>query len=101
MLQPINASGQRSCIALQLYLLSKVLKCLDWQRLFVISVLQLRTTQDYLPAAMHEAFLAITTEFVLLPWRHAMRSAMQGASQGGSQVSFAHDTLQMNSCNGI
>ncbi len=36
---------------------------------------------------MHEAFLAITTEFVLLPWRHAMRSAMEGASQGGSQVS--------------
>ena len=42
--------------------------------------------QDYLPPAMHEAFLAITTEFVVLPWRHAMRSAMQGASQGGSQV---------------
>lgn len=42
--------------------------------------------QDYLPPAMHEAFLAITTEFVLLPWRHAMRSAMEGASQGGSQV---------------
>lgn len=35
---------------------------------------------------MHEAFLAITTEFVLLPWRHAMRSATEGASQGGSQV---------------
>lgn len=43
--------------------------------------------QDYLPPAMHEAFLAITTEFVLLPWRHAMRSALEGASQGGSQVS--------------
>ncbi len=36
---------------------------------------------------MHEAFLAITTEFVVLPWRHAMQSALEGASQGGSQVS--------------
>ena len=35
---------------------------------------------------MHEAFLAITTEFVVLPWRYAMRSALEGASQGGSQV---------------
>lgn len=42
--------------------------------------------KDYLPPAMHEAFLAITTEFVVLPWRHAMRSAMEGASQGGSQA---------------
>ena len=44
------------------------------------------SVQDYLPPAMHEAFLAITTEFVLLPWRHALRSALEGASQGGSQV---------------
>jgi hypothetical protein len=36
---------------------------------------------------MHEAFLAIITEFVVLPWRHAMQSALDGASQGGSQVS--------------
>ncbi len=38
---------------------------------------------------MHEAFLAITTEFVVLPWRHAMQSALEGASQGGSQVSLS------------
>ena len=46
----------------------------------------LMAAQDYLPPAMHEAFLAITTEFVVLPWRYAMRSVMEGASQGGSQV---------------
>lgn len=46
--------------------------------------------QDYLPPAMHEAFLAISTEFVLLPWRHATRTALQGASQGGSQASGPH-----------
>ena len=44
--------------------------------------------QEYLPPAMHEAFLAISTEFVLLPWRHATRTALQGASQGGSQVGY-------------
>lgn len=38
---------------------------------------------------MHEAFLAISTEFVLLPWRHAVRHVVHGASQGGSQVSLA------------
>ena len=54
--------------------------------------------QDYLPAAMHEAFLAITTEFVLLPWRHAMRSAMQGASQGGSQVLYGKVLLCSLTC---
>lgn len=46
--------------------------------------------QDYLPPAMHEAFLAITTEFVLLPWRYAMRTALEGASQGGSQVTHPY-----------
>ena len=49
--------------------------------------------QVYLPPAMHEAFLAITTEFVLLPWRHAMRSALEGASQGGSQVTHPYPPI--------
>ena len=43
--------------------------------------------QDYLPSAVQEAFLAITVEFMLLPWRAAQRSALEGASQGGSQAS--------------
>ena len=42
--------------------------------------------QDYLPPKVQEAFIATLTEFVLLPWREAMRSALDGASQGGSQV---------------
>ena len=42
--------------------------------------------QDYLPPKVQEAFIATLTEFVLLPWREAMRSTLDGASQGGSQV---------------
>lgn len=42
--------------------------------------------QDYLPPKVQEAFIATLTEFVLLPWREAMRTALNGASQGGSQV---------------
>ena len=30
--------------------------------------------------------MATLTEFVLLPWREATRTALAGASQGGSQV---------------
>jgi len=42
--------------------------------------------QDYLPPGVHEAFLTTLTQFVLLPWREAMRSSLTGASQGGSQA---------------
>ncbi len=42
--------------------------------------------QDYLPPKVQEAFIATLTEFVLLPWREAMRSSLDGASQGGSQA---------------
>jgi hypothetical protein len=42
--------------------------------------------QDYLPPAVHEAFLSTLTEFVLLPWREAQHGRLEGASQGGSQV---------------
>ena len=45
--------------------------------------------QDYLPPKVQEAFIATLTEFVLLPWREAMRTALDGASQGGSQVQTA------------
>lgn len=49
--------------------------------------------QDYLPPKVHEAFLTTLTEFVLLPWREAMRSSLEGASQGGSQVWHPSDPL--------
>ena len=42
--------------------------------------------QDYLPQKVQEAFVATLTEFVLLPWREATRTALAGAWQGGSQV---------------
>ncbi|CAL8464190.1 g3725 [Coccomyxa elongata] len=44
------------------------------------------TIKDYLPPKVHEAFLSTLTEFVLLPWREAMRASVEGASQGGSQA---------------
>ncbi|DBA81285.1 TPA: hypothetical protein ACH3X2_006902 [Trebouxia sp. C0005] len=59
---------------------------LDEEMLQRPAIDQLWNIKDYLPPAMHEAFLAITTEFVVLPWRHAMQSALEGASQGGSQA---------------
>ena len=46
----------------------------------------MHAAQDYLPPKVHEAFLSTLTEFVLLPWREAMRASLDGASQGGSQV---------------
>ncbi|KAK9824549.1 hypothetical protein WJX72_011249 [[Myrmecia] bisecta] len=42
--------------------------------------------KDYLPVAIQDPFLAIVTEFVFLPWKHAMREQLDGASQGGSQA---------------
>ena len=51
--------------------------------------------QDYLPPKVQEAFIATLTEFVLLPWREAMRSTLDGASQGGSQVhTLLHSVLR-------
>lgn len=43
-------------------------------------------SQDYLPAAIQDVFLATVTEFVWLPWKEAMQHVLQNASQGGSQV---------------
>lgn len=51
-----------------------------------VDLLSVYCNQDYLPPKVHEAFLSTLTEFVLLPWREAMRASMEGASQGGSQV---------------
>ena len=42
--------------------------------------------QDYLPRAVQDAFLTTVANFVLQPWREAMREALTDASQGGSQV---------------
>ncbi|KAK9798895.1 hypothetical protein WJX73_003389 [Symbiochloris irregularis] len=42
--------------------------------------------KEYLPAATQDAFLAVVTEFVWLPWQHAMQNLVEGASQGGSQA---------------
>ena len=55
--------------------------------------------------------MATLTEFVLLPWREATRTALVGASQGGSQVlmhcrsihqwlTFIRDTLHCASLGG-
>lgn len=53
--------------------------------------------QDYLPPAVQDHFLAIVAEFVLLPWREALRSVLADASQGGSQARprEKHWTLDM------
>ncbi|KAK9830879.1 hypothetical protein WJX81_001263 [Elliptochloris bilobata] len=47
---------------------------------------QVWTVKDYLPKAVQELFLVVVTEFVLLPWREALRCTLADASQGGSQA---------------
>lgn len=43
--------------------------------------------QEHLPQATQDAFLATVTEFVWLPWKHAMVTAVSDASdQPSSQV---------------
>lgn len=57
----------------------------------MLTVACMQQSQDYLPQKVQEAFIATLTEFVLLPWREAIRTALDGASQGGSQVLY-HST---------
>ena len=48
--------------------------------------------QEYLPSALHAAFLETTIDFVQLPWKYSVQTALEGASQGGSQVNSAEVT---------